>query len=184
MLQDRDRWNRKYCQRPPSKSVSPIVKAHCHLAPRGLALDLAAGGGRNSVFLAEHGFRVHAVDISDVGLKGMGRRHPRLHPIVADLDRFTIAADAYSVIVNVRYLNRRLFPYMIEGLVPEGVLIFQTYQIDPEQREENGFCRDYLLRENELLRVFSPLNIRYYLEAPGDDPETPGWIASLVAVKT
>jgi tellurite methyltransferase len=183
MLEDRDRWNRKYSQRPPSKSVSSVVKDFYHLAPRDLALDLAAGGARNAIFLAEQGFQVHAVDISDLGFKGLGSGHPNLHPIVADLDQFNIPADTYSLIINVRFLNRRLFPYIIEGLAPGGILIFQTYQQNPDLQMKKGFCRDYLLRENELLRSFLPLQIRYYAESPADDLEEPGWVASLVAVK-
>jgi tellurite methyltransferase len=183
MDQDRERWNRKYRERPPSKSVSAIVKKYYRMADRGLALDLAAGGGRNALFLARRGFRVHAVDISEVGFLGLAARHPDLHPVVADLDRFDIPADRYNLIVNVRFLSRRLFPHIIEGLIPGGVLIFQTYLQDPDHGEPSGMSRDYLLRDNELLRSFLPLSIRYYSEAPHDEPHTPGWLASLVAMK-
>ena len=183
MLQDRERWNRKYRGSPPSRIVSPIVRQYHHLAPPGIALDLAAGGGRNAVFLAERGFRVHAVDISDVALKALKHRHPNLDPILADLDRFPIPAETYSLIVNIRFLNRHLFPAIVEGLVPGGVLIFQTYQQDPDKKGQSGFCKNYLLRENELLRSFLALAIRYYEESPADDLEEPGWVASLVAVK-
>ena len=36
--------------------------------PAGVALDLAGGAGRNSMFLLERGWRVDLVDISDVAL--------------------------------------------------------------------------------------------------------------------
>jgi ubiquinone/menaquinone biosynthesis C-methylase UbiE len=41
--------------------------------PPGRALDLAAGEGRNAVWLAERGWQVTAVDFSRVGL-GKSRR--------------------------------------------------------------------------------------------------------------
>ncbi|RRD89135.1 class I SAM-dependent methyltransferase [Conchiformibius steedae] len=39
-----------------------------HLPSSGRALDLAAGEGRNAVFLAERGLSVTAADASSVGL--------------------------------------------------------------------------------------------------------------------
>ena len=41
--------------------------------PPGRALDLAAGEGRNAVWLAEQGWKVTAVDFSDVGLAKAAR---------------------------------------------------------------------------------------------------------------
>ena len=41
---------------------------------RGLALDVAAGTGRNAIFLAERGFRVVAIDISSIALEEARRR--------------------------------------------------------------------------------------------------------------
>ncbi len=50
----------------------------------GDALDLAAGEGRNSIFLAERGFRVTAVDFSKVGLDKGRARADALGPPVAE----------------------------------------------------------------------------------------------------
>ena len=43
------------------------------IAPAGDALDLGCGEGYDALFLAEHGFSVTAVDISDVALSGLDR---------------------------------------------------------------------------------------------------------------
>ncbi|MCP4688504.1 MAG: class I SAM-dependent methyltransferase, partial [Desulfobacterales bacterium] len=144
MHQDRIKWNEKYRRADAFKEPSPIVKDFCAMAPRGRALDIAAGMGRNAVFLAKNGFTVDAVDISEEGLGKLAGRHPRVHTIRADLDLYDIPAERYSLIINIRFLNRRLFPYIREGLLPGGLLIFQSYLETPGIKTEETFCRDYL----------------------------------------
>jgi len=67
---DRDDWNRRYTEKELVWSAEPnqfLVQEISELAP-GRAIDLAAGEGRNAVWLAERGWRVTAVDYSRVGL--------------------------------------------------------------------------------------------------------------------
>ena len=80
-------------------------------------------------------------------------------------------------------MNRRLFPYIHEGLAQGGLLIFETFVEIAGEEAEQPHCRDYLLRENELLHAFLGLKILYYKEGhvsgkPGDVP-----LASLVGIK-
>lgn len=186
MQRDRERWNEKYRCKRFSKKPAAVVKKYFGLSPAGRALDIAAGNGRNALFLADQGFVVDAVDISDEGLKALSGRHPNVHPICTDLDSFDIPPNRYSLILNIRYLNRRLFPFIQEGLVDSGCLIFQTYLAtdpdDAQQRPEH-FCRDYLLRPNELLHAFLDLKIVYYKEAASARGKETRPAASLVAAK-
>ena len=59
---------REIPQRVHPTEVASVVKRFYHLAPGKKALDIAAGNGRNAVFLTHKGFSVDAVDISEVGL--------------------------------------------------------------------------------------------------------------------
>ncbi len=184
MFKDRIKWNEKFRQKQYPVEPSQIVEDFYGLAQGKIALDIAAGNGRNSLFLAEHGFSVDAVDISDEGLKQFAGTRPEIRPICADLDTFDIPAKRYDLIVNVKFLNRRIFPYIKEGLKKGGILIFETF-VETEQSGENeSICRDYLLRQNELLHAFLSLHIIYYAEtkALGDNHGTLS-MASLVAAK-
>ena len=183
MKKDREKWNKKYRTESRSEEPSPIVEKFHALAQTGKALDIATGNGRNALFLADQGFQVEAVDISDEGLANLSKRHPSIYPVCADLDSFDIPANRYSLIINIRFLNRRLFPYIIEGLIPGGMLIFETYLDTPLPRETDHFCKDYLLRSNELLHAFLALHILFYQETTSDDPDDPRHTASLVATK-
>ncbi len=182
MEEDRRRWNEKHRHAPAEGSPTEVVRRFAHLAPRGLALDLAAGRGRHTRYLAALGFRVEAVDISEVGLSGLPR-HPDIAAVCADLKRFDIRADRYDLILDIRFLERRLFPQLVTGLAPGGMLIFETFLEEPAGAADSRFHREYLLRENELLHAFAALRVLYYRETETNDPETPSRIASLVALR-
>jgi SAM-dependent methyltransferase len=164
MIEDRQRWNRKYRRMDSREGASTIVRRFYHHASAGRALDIAAGDGRNALWLAQNGFTVDAVDISDVALSRCAGRHPALFPICADLDRFDIAPQRYNLIVNVRYLNRGLFPAIIKGLVPDGILIFETFRRDEKSRASTQHRTEHYLEDNELLHAFLSLRIFYYRE--------------------
>lgn len=183
MQQDRIRWNQKYTDETHPINPSRIVQDFYNMAPKGRVLDIAAGNGRNALFLAENGFYVDAVDISDVGLNRVSKRHINLNLICADFDNFNIPKNRYSLIVNCRFLERRLFPFMQEGLVSGGLLIFETYLEPLGKKIEEPSRRKHLLKKNELLRVFLPLQILFYRETRESDEKGSEYIASLVGMK-
>lgn len=183
MISDRERWNRKYQEGRLPSDPTEIVVSYSGLAQGRRALDVAAGNGRNSLWLAEQGFQVDAVDISDVGLGMMGEGGSRIRRICADLDIYDIKPAAYDLIIDIRFLSRRLFPYIKEGLRPGGVVIFETYLEGPEGDAGGKFSRDYLLRPNELLHAFLSLHIVLYEEREISEKESPSRVASLVGIR-
>jgi SAM-dependent methyltransferase len=183
MLPDRLKWNQKYETDPLSDAPASIVKEFFKLAGGGKALDIAAGNGRNTLFLADQGFAVDAVDISDAGLNLFAGKHANIHPICADLDNFDIPPNRYDLIINIKYLSRRLFPYIREGLNRDGILIFQTFLDSPNGGKEQPHCREYRLRENELLNAFLSLKILFYKEGKERSHDDVTYLATLVAVR-
>ena len=183
MRQDRLKWNEKYQNQNYPDAPAAIVKEYAKLASGKKALDIAAGNGRNALFLAQQGFRVDAVDISDAGLHLFAARHANIHPICADLDDFDISPNRYDLIINIKFLSRRLFPYIYEGLAPGGVLIFQTFLDSPSPDSEQPVCQDYLLRKNELLHAFLSLRIIRYKESEEKKNQETAFLASLIGIK-
>jgi len=60
---DREKWNRKYTEKPTlleTRPPSPMLVSHLHLVNGKCALDLACGSGRHTRFLSEKGFCVDA----------------------------------------------------------------------------------------------------------------------------
>jgi Fe2+ or Zn2+ uptake regulation protein/SAM-dependent methyltransferase len=65
------RWDERYAGRAYLWDVQPnvFVERHVRDLEPGTAIDLAAGEGRNAVWLARRGWKVTAVDFSPVGLE-------------------------------------------------------------------------------------------------------------------
>lgn len=185
MHPDRIKWNRKYRSRRAAISAHPsdIVCNFYHLATHGRALDIAAGNGRNALFLAQKGFAVDALDISEAGLKMAAGRDTNFCAACVDLDVYDLAPRRYSLVLNIRYLNRRLFPQICEALTGGGVLIFETYLKHPDFIPQRSFRDDHLLRINELLLGFLKLEVVYYRETAAAAAGEPYPLASLVAIK-
>ena len=184
MLEDKARWNEKYMACPMPEHVSKIVKKYLPYANAGKALDIACGMGRNTHFLAENGFEVDAVDLSDYALSKI-RSLPNINTVEADLDSYRIAENSYDLVVNCNYLDRNHFPRIKAGLKEGGLLIFETF-IEAEGEEYHEPSNpDFVLKVNELLDAFGDLQVIYYEEREDVNlRDEKVKIASLVAKKS
>lgn len=175
MKSDQIKWNKRYKNNMGNLSPSWLVEKYSSFARVGTALDIACGNGRNSLFLAEKGFRVDALDISDVAIRNVKQMHPDIHAKCRDLDHFDIPPGRYDLIANIKYLNRYLLPTIPTGLKPGGILIFQSFTGDAQD--------SYCLADNELRQMFSGLKTLFYEEKDIDPPGRFAGTACLVAIK-
>jgi len=155
------------------------------LLPKGKALDLAMGNGRNAVYLAKMGFEVEGVDISAEAVnKAQELAHNfglNLKALVADLeDSYRIEQDSYEVIICFNYLHRPLIPQIKEGLCRGGMVVYETFIVDQAQfgKPNNP---DYLLKHNELIDLFCDFRCLRYREGILESRKA---IASIIAEKT
>lgn len=109
---DAEQWDDRYRSADLVWTASPnrfVVAALADVTP-GRAMDLAAGEGRNAIWLAERGWQVTAVDFSAVGLARATRWAEelgvaeRLVTEVADVTDFEPPAGAFDAVV-VAYLQ-------------------------------------------------------------------------------
>ena len=140
---DRQRWDERYSRAEFEWSMHPNQFVTTELAglPPGRALDLAAGEGRNSVWLAEHGWAVTAVDFSRVGL-GKGRSlaaacgvpDGQVDWVVADLGEYVPARGAFDLVL-IAYLQvgaglrARVLAASAAALVPGGTLLLVGHDL-------------------------------------------------------
>jgi SAM-dependent methyltransferase len=110
---DRQQWDERYSGAEFEWTTRPnqFVAAELAGLTPGRALDLAAGEGRNTVWLAERGWRVTAVDFSRVGLEkgrklsaARGVDEARVDWIVADLCDYEPEHGAYDLAL-IAYLQ-------------------------------------------------------------------------------
>ena len=161
MEADRIKWNRRfesqesYLGNRPSPFLASEIDRIKRLAPGNFALDVACGEGRNCVFLAQHGFRVTGLDISDIGLTKAASRAEMEGVIVdfrrVDLEYYEIS-ERYDLILNFNFLLRELIPGEVRALNPGGLLLFDTILESQQLLETHN--PTYLLRRGELVRLF------------------------------
>jgi tellurite methyltransferase len=154
------------------------------LLPRGRALDIAMGSGRNAIYLAKTGFTVEGVDLSADAVENAQQlaraEGVSIKTSVADLERdYRIEADAYDLIICFNYLQRSLIRQIKTGLKKYGMIVYETFIIDQLQfgRFHNP---DFLLRYNELLDMFRDFRCLRYSEGIIENRKA---IASLIAQK-
>ncbi len=185
---EREKWDQRYAggDYRPRSWPSPFLEAWLDRFPTGRALDVACGAGRNALRLAEAGFETDAVDISEVAIsKGRDeaeRRGLELEWMVSDLDDLALPAEKYDLITVIRYVNRGLWPRLIDGLAPGGWLLVE-HHMKSHAEVEGPPSPDFRLDPQELLEAFRSLRVVFYEEVleTGRD-EQPYALERLVAV--
>ncbi|TXH44887.1 MAG: class I SAM-dependent methyltransferase [Actinobacteria bacterium] len=131
-------WDDRYSSSELVWTLEPnrwVVEVLAEVEPAGRrALDLGAGEGRNSIWLAQRGWRVEAVDFSAVGLDrarqlaaaaGVG---DRLVTVVDDVVDFTPAPGGFALAL-LCYLQLPRSERMLSvrnaarGVAPGGLLV-------------------------------------------------------------
>ena len=168
----RDIWDARYERgETADKPPEPLLVAAVNGIPVGRALDLACGLGRNSAFLADHGWEVTAVDYSDIALQKTKERSPDIRTVLADLERgeFAIEPEAYDLIVDCCFLHRPLFPLIRDG-VRTGGLFIGVLPL-PDELAQKSINPAFLVEEGELLSYFNDWQIEHWREGrSGGDP--------------
>ncbi|MBD9359747.1 class I SAM-dependent methyltransferase [Methylomonas fluvii] len=163
-----DKWDAIYqnaCSPPlPAEVLSQLQ----YLLPKqGKALDLACGLGGNALLLAESGLDVDAWDISPVALQILQQQATENGLPIATrqchISAETLAPQTYDVIVICRFLDRALCNAIMAALKPGGLLFYQTFTRN-KLDQQGPSNPEYLLANNELLRLFSSLSVVFYQE--------------------
>lgn len=132
---DAHAWDERYAAAELvwSRGPNQFVEVECADLPPGTAVDLAAGEGRNAIWLAGRGWRVTAVDFSRVALD-KGRT------LAGDLDVDWVCADATTWtpaapvdLVVVAYLQvpaadrRAAVRHAVASLRPGGTFVLVAH---------------------------------------------------------
>lgn len=169
---ERRRWDERYSLPGYAFGEEPcqfLVDQRELLPAGGRALDIAAGEGRDAVYLARLGFEVEAIDISAVGLRKaqqLAEKHAvssRLKPRLWDLKRSFLPPGPFQLITWMHYMQRDLAPEIPAHLAPGGVLLIELATIHNLKLHRRP-TREHLLQPNELIAWFPELSLLFYRE--------------------
>ncbi|HWZ56601.1 MAG TPA: methyltransferase domain-containing protein [Verrucomicrobiae bacterium] len=182
-------WDKRYRlgEHPASDfeaGPTPLVVASASALRPGKVLDLACGAGRNTIWLAEHGWDVTAVDGAPSAIEILQARARerglKIEAVVADLekDEFEIEPSRWDLVLMCYYLQRNLFEPAKRAVGPGGLLIAIVHMNEPG--EADGPFR---LRPGQLAQYFAGWEILHLREGKADDPAHRRAVAEIVARK-
>lgn len=141
----------------PQPHPSPFLMAMAGEGAGGTALDIGSGAGRNALYLAHHGYRVTAVDLSRIGLDITARQaalaHVPVATVAADINRYDLGRARWDlvVLIDFPYPYRALLPRIAAGLKPGGLVVIQavsTREPGPRQSPDGTFHYTYMDRKD------------------------------------
>jgi SAM-dependent methyltransferase len=116
-------------------------------------LDVACGRGRHALVLAEHHYRVEAVDFALAAVRELVQtaqaRGLDLHGLVADVTRWPLPRERYALVVVTSFLERALFPALRAAIVPGGALLYETF-VRAHDGSPDPMRPEFLLEPGEL----------------------------------
>lgn len=159
-------WDRMYRQRQAAWDGEPnptLAQALVGLAP-GTALDVGCGEGADAIWLANQGWRVTAVDLSNVALD-RGRAADTAHQVSwlqADMLAWQPPADAYDLI-SLHYVHlapaerTALFGRLARAMRPGGMLLLVAHHpSDQETTIGRPPIPDLFFTADEVAALLAP----------------------------
>ncbi len=172
-------WDERFAagSYPRDPEPSAVLREYEPSIPDGRALDLAAGTGRNAVFLAAAGYDVDALDASREGLRITRERAAergvadRLETVHADATEYAFPTTEYDLITVSFYHSLDRFSEIAEALVDGGYLFVEGHLRSVEPTPSGPSSDRYRFAANELLRAGLGLSVRYYDETTQERPD-------------
>jgi cyclopropane fatty-acyl-phospholipid synthase-like methyltransferase len=192
-----------------SAVVSEWLEVWIQEAPTGRALDLGAGDGETSLWLAAQGFRVDAIERDAERYEFLAKASigHNIEPNMDDVTNLALPKNIYSLIVAHAILHflrpTDLWPFadrLSESLNPGGLLFAEVFTTDDpgcvtlqessaREIEPNTYLASqpsdiiHYFAPGELRRTFAMLETLAYEEARYSDPKSPeGYRAGAVLV--
>lgn len=163
-------WDQKYDEEHYVYGKEPndfLAEQVGHL-PKGRILCLADGEGRNSVFLAEQGYDVTAVDSSTVGIRKAKalaeEKGVNVSFLLRDLAEFDMGHETWDGVVSIfghlpPPLRKTVHAAVVKGLKPGGVVLLEAYTPDQLKHRTGGPpVAEMMMTEDSVKSEFAGLS--------------------------
>ena len=137
---------------------------------KGLALDLACGKGRHSLYLSSLGFSVISVDYNEENLNCFkGKNITKLNKDIENKKNWPLKKIKFDLIIVTNFLNRSIFPLITKSIKKGGYLIYETFG-EGHQKFGKPKNPDFILNSKELLTLCSSMELIVYEEVLSINP--------------
>ncbi len=127
----------------------------------GSALDAGMGQGRNTIYLAQQGWQVTGIDISNEGVRQAKQEAARLgltiRAEVTSFEQFDFGESRWDLIVLIYEPAKAIAAKVVRALKPGGAVVVEDRHVDTRRVWPAGSFTD-----NELLLLFPGLRTLRY----------------------
>jgi SAM-dependent methyltransferase len=184
---DSSEWDDRYSERGRVWSGRPngTLLVEVGALKPGTALDVGCGEGGDAIWLAEHGWRVTGLDVSQVALtrarSAARARGVDVEWVCAALVDLHLPAAGYDL-VSVHYPALPRTPgddaihALLDAVAPAGTLLVVGHErMDPEHARAHGFDpADHIQPPDIAARLDDGWLVEVEEERPRVDPSPPG----------
>ncbi|WP_114326992.1 class I SAM-dependent methyltransferase [Candidatus Colwellia aromaticivorans] len=135
-------------------------------------LDLACGSGRNGLYLIENGISVTFADVNSAAIEQVQQHASLVNNKqqasfwLTDFEEegeTPLVGKSFAAIIVFRYLHRPLFKQIKQAILPNGLIIYETFTTEQAQfgRPKKA---NFLLKAGELADIFSDWQILHSFE--------------------
>ena len=181
-------WDRRYGGEDYEFGTEPneFLAERLPSLPRDAAMCVAEGEGRNAVFLAQAGYAVSSVDLSEAGVEKTRRlaadRGVRVDASVGDLATFDLGREQWDLVVSIfahmpADMRRDLHRRIVQSLKPGGVLLLEAYTPDQIGRGTGGPSKpEFMMTLAGLRDELAPLEFEHGAELVREIREGPAHV--------
>jgi len=152
------------------KEANEFIRSNYHLIPKGEVLSIGEGEGRNSVFLAQQGFKVTALDYSIEGLKKTEKLAKenlvKLDLIHADVTEYNFGQKKWQGIVSIfchfdKVNREKVNNRCVEALKTNGIFLLEAYSPNQLKYATGGpKSLDLLMNLQDIKKELNGLNFQ------------------------
>lgn len=170
----KEKWNNRYNSEEYffGKEPNEFMKEEIEKLTPGKALFLGDGEGRNSVYASTLGWKVDAIDISDVGKDKANKlaqeKNVAINYQVTDAINYDYPQQTYNAIVIIYFhiekkLREEFDKKIINALKPNGTLILLVYEEDHVKNGNGGPSdKNLLYTLKEIAETYIDLDFKIF----------------------
>lgn len=164
-----------------------LVERFAPLMPRNKpVIDIAAGQGRDVIFLARRGLHAYGLERSreaiNLARQGAGEDGVEITMVLGDAEHLPFKRGTAGAITVFYFLLREIMDQLVAMLAPGGLLVYETFTKRQNEIDRPRNPR-YLLGDGELLAYFRDLELLFYEEGIFDTHDKQRALARYVGRK-
>ncbi len=96
-------WDELFQKREKTFLHEKVLEDNLVLFEGKNIVELGAGDGRNSLYLAENGFDITAIDYSTIAINKINFLNPRINTRVVDIEQEKLSLEEFNMVLFIHY---------------------------------------------------------------------------------